>query len=205
MPLPLDGIVQVSYRYAMCGQQLLNVLHYKVTDTGSGTVPEQLQNIADYMGATGVPDARAGGIITCIPSNCTLVECRAQLVHPFRTSYQRHEIIEDGLRGLSDTANVDVVITKRTDAAGRDQVSATHLPGIAQADMVEGLLDPDFKATVLDSMEWLAAEQLVAIADVHLQPVIWHQDLGGSNSAITNILVQNEVRVMVRRTVGRGE
>lgn len=204
MPIPVNSTLNISFEYYHHGQRLLNTTHWKVIAGGVLSEALEMQALANYVGDAGVPTSFASKILNIIPDTCTLYRVRVQNVAPIRGSYKTKLVNTVGARGSSDTANIDAVITKRTDAAGRSQVGNFFLPGIDPNDMALGLIEPAFITAIETNLAWLKQRLEVAGGGPTLDPVIFHRNAGQSD-LITSLVVQEEVRVMVRRTVRRGE
>lgn len=204
MPLPVGSIAQVTYEYRHFGQRLLNTCHWFIET--AGTTPDQgvaTQEMANYFGSVGAGGI-ANKILALLPSSVTLEYVRAQLINPVRYAYFFKTLFSNGTRGVSPTPNVDFVITKRTAFSGRREVGDWYLPGADPADMLGGAVDPIFQGLIDTNMQWLKTHQTMPVSGAILGPVIFHRG-SGTASDITSIIVQGEVRVMTRRTVGRGE
>jgi len=207
MGVPVGSIFEVSLRSTVCGQKCINVLHYVVTAETSETsiVAESLQlaTAADAANALG-PKFRA-----CLAQNCTHDEVVAQCIRDTLGTRFARQVLDIGDPGdaVEDaaTANVSAVITKRTSFAGRWAVGSFHMPGIGAGFYTNGLVsDVTYKAALND----LGAEILQVITTPlggEYQPVIYHPDgLHGGYTTLLETELQDQLRVMRRRTVGLG-
>jgi hypothetical protein len=202
----VGDLFQITFRYSHVGQRLLNVLHYRVEDVGLATdVMVASQQIADFFGSYLVAGSPANLLLELLPSTCTLVDVRAQRVSGGRQAYRFKTVDQPGARGPSEAGNLDCVITKRTDSGEAHNTSPFYLPGIASEDMDNGTLNTTYKDDVRIGMNGIITTLTVGVSSIVLAPVIWYQTTGGAHAYITSLLVQPEVRVMTRRTVGRGE
>lgn len=207
MGAPIGSIFELSLRSTVCDQRCINVLHYVVATETSETsiVAESLQlaTAADAVGALG-PAFRA-----CLAQNCTHDEVVAQCIKDTLGTRYARQVLDVGDPGdaVEDatTANVSAVITKRTSFSGRWAVGGFHMPGIGAGFYTGGLVtDVGFKA----ALNALASEMLQPITTVlggEYLPVIYHPDgLHGGYTPLLETELQDELRTMRRRTVGRG-
>lgn len=203
MPLPVGSKVQVTFVYSHFLQRLMNTTHWLIETAGTSPQAQATQEIATYFGNVGL-DSPMAKILRIVPNTVTVEAVRAQIISPNRYSYYEVTPFAVGLRGASSTANIDVAITKRTDQSGRREVGSFYLPGIDPEDMAAGLITDAFKTDIITRMGWLKERQTMTVSGATLAPIIYHR-LTGTASDITSYHVHDEVRVMTRRTVGRGE
>lgn len=202
--IPAGSTVQVTFRYQHFGQILMNVLHWTVIDEGtSGTIASQTQEIADWCGDKVNVGHGAYHLLRIIPETCTLLDVTAQVVSPGRFAYRFAVVNATGIRGPSESANFDAVVTKRTDSAGPGKQSNMYIPGLGAADMAAGYLESTFQEAVFDNTEWVGLGLTMPVTGVLLAPVIFRRATG-TVTPITSVLTHSQVRVMTRRTVGRG-
>lgn len=202
--IPAGSVVQVTIDYLHFESVLMNVLHYVCVEeaTGGATIASETQAIADKIGDDANPASPVSEIIKLIPSSCVLRSVKAQVVSPDRYAYRFKNIYTAGDRGESYTANVDAVVTKRTDSSGYGKQGDMFLPGLDANDAVGALITDAFFTEIETGMQWLKAS-VVTEADGLYSPVIFHRGTA-TVTPITSVLPHNTVRVMTRRTLGRG-
>lgn len=104
------------------------------------------------------------------------------------------------------TGNVAAVLTIRTQKAGRNQVSNKHIGPLPSDGYDIGRVSP----TLLTPLEILADNLRTALGTPDggiYQPVIYHKSGGGPGDNVDvlhSAVVQQQIRTMSRRTVGRG-
>lgn len=203
MPLPVGSTVQVTYEYESFNQILQNTCHWVIQSAGT-TADQALatQEIADHF-ANAAVGGPLGKLLPLLPGTVQVQYVRAQIIAPSRYAYYFASPFEVGMRGPAATGNLDAVITKRTDMAGRREVGNWFLPVGDPEDMLDGLLTPLFIGQIADKMSWLRTRQTMTVSGAQLDPVIFHKATGTA-SDIRSLLVHPEVRVLTRRTVGRG-
>lgn len=207
--MPIGDIYETRFNYTLYGQRLMNVLHYKqlIADP-AGTNPANL--VIDGLQVAGGMQAV---IRQAIPSDCSLDSIDAQLIYPTRKRYIRRVV---GLPGqwesAATTANVAASIEKYTALAGRNQVGRIQIPISPLADAcVGGFTTPDMRAALQDIAAQIpfvlhAADSVLA----QFGPVLFHRqnpqtpNIPPSYNDIAGAFAMDTVRVMTRRTVGRG-
>lgn len=201
--IPVGSILQVTYEYDMFNQSLMNTLHYVVDTTGGGVFFDQLQEVADYFGDVVTAGRPGRAIHNYTSESLTMLRTRAQVIAPIRYSYRSSPVFQAGLRGVTTTCNTDAVLTKRCDLAGRKYRGNFFLPGIAANDTFEGVLTGAYKTLLEVNFQWLDDKPVMPVSGMILEPVIFHR-INGAWDPVTDYAVQDQVRVMTRRTVGRG-
>jgi len=216
MAIPERSIMQLTYRYEVNGQTLLNVLHftnliaYPTADIVSAT-----QGLADAW-ATATGSGTVNGAMRAVQgANVTYRLATAQFIYPTRFIRREHVMSVTGGLGSACTAqNVAAVITKRADIAARPGVGSFHLGGLGSDAYSGGLL---LTGTLLN-MDIVADELLDGISESE-QSTAWspcianrtktiidnktHYVLTGS-TLLLECKAQKELRTMRRRTYGVG-
>lgn len=206
MPLPANGVLQFMLTYESAGQTLRNVVHYRVDIVGGAQDQQTIvNNLVNLMGDETTPGSPAAQMVSILPGNVTILHARMQIVAPVRFAYRERIIDVPGALTDTLTPNVDAVLTKQTDYAGRGFQSNFYIPGLPTDVYSGGMLETVFKTTLENAMAWIDDDVTEPISGATIVPVIWHQFTGGATTDITGYRVQPQVRVMTRRTVGRGE
>lgn len=216
--LAVNDIVEIRFRAILFDQLCLNVLHYKCTTAGVGSVSvvddlDKLLNQLDVLGTSVYFRWKA-----CLGTNILIQVMEAQLIQPTRSA--KRTLVPSNVvpgRTASSTANVSAVITKATDFGGRGQVGSIHLPSVADLDIAGG----ELVAGLLTLMGTLGSSMLDNITapatGVTVSPILYHPPVKAdpahvppipakpySSTSLTRTLPQTTVRVMRRRTVGVG-
>lgn len=201
--IPAGSTVQITFEYSHFLQTLMNVVHYTCeTESSTGTIASESQALADYFGDTGDAFSPASKLKSILPSSVVIRTVRAQVIHPVRYAYRFKDVNDAGVLGPSPTANIDVVITKRTDSSGRGKQSDFYLPGLTPENMVNGVLTDLYTTDVENKTNWLH-NIYNSVAGGSYHPVIFKRSTG-TVTPITSRFVHTTVRCMTRRTVGRG-
>lgn len=207
MGAPVGSIFEVTLRTTVCNQKCLNVLHYVVETESSETsiVAETIQLATAIETAGGLGDKFRGALSALAIHDETVAQCIKDTLGT-RFARQVLDVGDPGeLAGDVLTANVAAVITKRTSFSGRWAVGSFHMGGVPGSYFSGGLItDAPYKA----ALNALASEILQSVTTAsggEYQPVIYHPDgLHGGHTMILETELQDQVRVMRRRTVGLG-
>lgn len=200
--IPENDIVQVRIDYFHFDQTLMNVLNYRcVASATTGTIADETQALADLCAGNGT-GSLADKLVAVLPSTCDITQIRVQDIVPTRWAYRFAIVGRAGARSAAPSANVDAVVTKRTDLSGDGMQGNFFLPGIGAEDMAEGLLTAGF-VTLLETNLAILKSALITPNDGVYEPVIFNR-LTTARERVTSVFVHNTVRVLVRRTVGRG-
>jgi hypothetical protein len=213
MPVQTNDVFEITFEGDLSGQVELNVLHYQVSIVGSTTDPALFsQEIIDAIDA---PSDLLTKFRAACPVEYTMFGIKAQKVSPVREVFQSDDVAHAGTGAtMMKTPNVCAVVTKRTATMGhRKQGTLTskgstgdlHIPGIPDTAALNGLITDAYAVTLEDlGTELLLPLTLASGGEV--VPCLWHR-LAGSQpqaSQLISFVVQREVRVMRRRTVGHG-
>jgi hypothetical protein len=205
MPTPLDAdaIVMVVINQELYGQQVLNVLHFRLTDSSADYKATMNAMIDAFDGATGLLNA-----MTALQAPELLIKgITAQPLWPQRLAAVKNNAL-DHSAGVADgvalPSNVSMVISKKTDFAGQSQRGAFHLAGLTN-DMVNG--DEWTAGTMVDAVA-IGDKLIEAIATggfgTDAKPVLWAPGTPTVTADITDYDLQRTIRVMRRRTKGVG-
>lgn len=203
MGRPVGSILQVSVRYTSCGQQLLNVLGYRViTQSTEGDVQAEQAGLASQLNAANnlIDKMRA-----CMSNETTVQDVTVQFIRDTRFARTVLEVDAPGtIAEPCATANVACTITKRTEYSGRWAVGAFHIGGLPNTAYDGGLIDTDYK-TVANALGAQLLDNIGGVGGGLYQPVIIHPPgTHGGYSALIATETQDTLRVMRRRTVGLG-
>lgn len=210
MPALLDGdLVMLSISGTCFGQRIVFTHSMQVINPDeSNDYLEVMTNILSGLleGATKPITAK---YLACVSSDYTATAIRAQRIWPTRNAFVEIPVEYPGTSSAANAANLMAALTLRTDKAGRNQVSTRKIGPIGFEDAEEGLITSNFKSRMQTLADELISNQEVANIGLGLEPVVIHRDaethvITGSDG-FTNWTVQDQVRTMSRRTVGRGE
>lgn len=204
----LGEIWELRLHGSLAGQSIITVQHLRVsaitppvTNTALNIALQAYTKAAGGFGFTALP---------ALPDSWSGLSVQSQRVFPLteRSANSSSTWNVVGAAPGADTANVAQVVTRRTERAGRSEVSTGHLPCPTTADaIIAGELTVAQKALLT---QWLGAQYTTVTllaGSVSLEPVIWHRGIppeGRFYSIITSAVIQPTVRVMRRRTVGLG-
>jgi len=209
MALPDLAIVEITYNYSFANQRYMNVLHYQkfAPQTVVTDIPTELDQIKTEAARVGA-GTLSTAIHDCIPPNVDVDFVRVQEIYPSRSA-----VVDSGSLGAGSainnavTGNIAAVITKRTQFAGRDQVGAVHIPCVPPDECADGEIDNG--GAYYASLQALAGkliDNLVPVGTGALyRPVLFHRlTQPPTSTQVWSTIVQPQVRVMRRRTVGLG-
>lgn len=203
------AIIQLSLRGTMFSQRILNILHYVVISPGtSGTVLGQLQDLVDTLANDGDGGLLISKFLATQSASYSLDSIRAQVVDPTRSPFAENTAIQVGTAaGTSNTANVAVSITKKSDVGGRHGIGRMQLAGVPSSQIASGRVQGAFAAGPLKALaDALKFNIITAPSNVTMEPVIYNPGVVPFNySQIIQTTVQDTVRTMHRRTLFVGE
>lgn len=206
MPVNAGDLIQLSWKGNCFGQRIMLIRNYRVSGTGGSTQPtgQTLAQIIDYMG----PGGTAGfteQYLNCLANQYTLDEIRAQVVRPTRSAFAARSYGDvPGTGGATQISNSQGAITLRTANAGRNQVSTVKIGPLPAIYSNVGYISAVGRVQLLSMLDFLATSYNVTPPGITLAPIIWHAP-GLTYDALIGGSVWDQSRVMVRRTVGRGE
>lgn len=203
MPFAVNTIFEVRFNWEHANQVLMNVTHWRVKVAGTGTETDATQQTADWFADDVTAGHPAAKLLPLVPGTCTLETVHAQAIHPTRWGFRDSPVFMPGTRGGSITPNVDAVVTKRCALSGRKYVGEFYVPGLDANDADLGTLTDEFITAVNVGMSWLATDQGPMPDGMILEPIIFHR-ADGTFDKVVDYTCQPTVRVMTRRTVGRG-
>lgn len=202
-----DDVIQITYRGLIAAQRILIVLHARCVGTG-GVPTDELFVSADIANKLADPtDARLIDLLACVGPEYSISEVRVQKVKPYRTVYMASAGGGIGTyAGSSKTPNVAASIEKQSTHVGRSGVGRIQLAGIPTAAYNGGILDPVYKAGVLNNF---AMRMSGSFSGGPLYPgytFSWCLPAGGPDHTydVYSTIIQDQVRTMHRRTVGLG-
>ncbi|HWI70242.1 MAG TPA: hypothetical protein VNS88_18065 [Nitrospiraceae bacterium] len=209
MGLAVNDVLAVSIRGSLFSQRIITVLHYAVNVAATGTVEDNLLQIAtDWTGGTGSRAGILSHMLDCqgVEYNCD--EVRVQRVYPTRSIYMTHKANDPGAHAdPCTTSNIAASLVKRTSTPGRKGVGRVQLAGIPQTAYADGLIDPVYAGLKLTP--WcndLISSYSTSGPVLTLVPVLYNPTAAPPRySLIIQIFPEDTVRTMHRRTLRVGE
>lgn len=212
--LIVGDVLQININTTLLNQQTINTFFYRCTSPGTGSVSVN----ADIIGAMAYFETGVGGVYApwraCVPVTNIIKPITGQLIKPHRSvRINRVPANVVGGRGDANTPNLSAVLTRGTDSGERGQVGSIHLPGVAELDQSNGDIDPALGVLMTALGTAVLNPIVVAITLLTLEPVLYHPDIFDTagilirpwfTTPLTRTIVQPEIRVMRRRTTGKG-
>lgn len=208
-PVISGDIIQVVYRTILFEQNILNVLHYRVSQPiGTPSYTEDLDFLTGLL-EPGNPGTLGTAIRTALATNATILDITLQRIYPNRSFYLRTPL---GLAGQSTlgeatAANVSAVVSKQSEAAGRGRTGSFHLGGVPAAGYTFGRLTAAFRADMVPVADALKAD----ITDPGTEAVLMVPGMFGLAPGqpdpfrrVVQTFTQDTLRIVRRRTVGVG-
>ena len=202
---PVGAIFLSSMRHQHVGQIIRNQFHWRL-ETNTNSRPVNI--VCDALDAE---MNKTGGIFKKMQSlrdlGCNLLDTAHQMISPARyagVGYTKNvggDIVATGIN-ITQTA---AVLTRRAVVATRRGVSSLHIP-LAAADLLIdlGVLSNTVLTTVGEIGNLIL--NTASLGDgMSVRPVIYHRNATPLFDYIETFIVQPQVRIVRRRTVGLGE
>lgn len=192
------------------------LLQQKIINTFTYTITQQVAE-ADFEALALALSLRlqaAGQLVPkfldCCPSNYMLDEIGIQCRKEAQAFYQKFftVAVAGGWGSAGSTANLSAVIVRRGDAANRKNVSTLHVPSPTLADVMEnGSWKVGYKVNLdalATSVKDTVTFTVLGVGAFNIDPAIPNGRFQAAVTPITMASPRLTVRVMGRRTVGRG-
>jgi hypothetical protein len=203
-PVAINDIVMVTIESQAFSQRFLTTFHYKVTNVGTAFNP--------VLSATvGAADFAANALAPypwlklCMSPQVVINRVRMQWLKPLRYAPGTFVTADPGTN-IEDTTstNQSAVVTRACDLSGRKYVGSIHVPAVSQANLLNGLCKPAYKAQ-LDALAGSLLNTLTLPTEgLVIKPVLYNRTGPVFSTDITRAFAQDTARVMRRRTVGLG-
>lgn len=209
MPLPADALINVTYRGTLFGQRVMTTTSWRnLSPSGGASDFEQLQNIATFF-ATGGGLSLLQAYLEATSFDLNVDDVVVQEIYPTRSAMITQTIDEPGLIAQGALVpNVAAVIVRKTELAGRDQLSPLHIPGVPLGtNVVAGSWTDPYRGVleVLGLASYSEKTVPVTGGSLTLNGVIINAPYdAGLFSRLRTHTVNLRARVMRRRTVGLG-
>jgi hypothetical protein len=201
--IPDGGLVQLTFRGEVHGQEMLTVLHYQLDFPGGVTDGRNaLEAMLLQVKAAGrLHDSFMG----CMSQDYKTATIKAQWIIP-----QRYAPVDTiGNTTFGDIAqpcpstNLACAITKRSENSGPHSRGTIHMPGIPST----FITDQELNGAGTVSYAGFRAElvnPLVTLGNGTYRSVIFRRGLPGASELVFNTVQRFPLRTMHRRTVGLG-
>lgn len=208
--LNANDIVEVSWRGELCGQTCLNITHYRLKTVVTPNLTEAMDALHGKL--TGVGSLQENIVAAAAP-NYTLKEVVLQMIYPVRFARFPYTLDLPGLQ-TDDALTADLAafiefstpfITQRKLKLKHGQNGGVHFAPVPAEFEEEGLLTAGYRDGALQDLGAKFTAELIIAGGNTWTPVLYHpNDTAPRYTDITRFNVKQEVRVMRRRTVGRG-
>lgn len=205
MGLQVDDVINITYKGSLFGQTIMCVLRAVITSAeSSNTVHQDLDNILQTIKANSITTP-IGRMVVCQGGDVTWTKATVQRIYPVRTTYVSEVInITGSAEGTCDTANVAAVLTKQSLYVGKRGRGSVHIAGLVTADYAEGLIETTLAEPMAEFGTVLIGEKTTTPASNCKWKYCTSGGAIASSTTLSGFVVQPEVRIMRRRTVGRG-
>jgi len=196
--------LSVTFEGRQAGQQIMNVMNYVYE--GDETVEDGPLVVDELDTLITAADDLWERWLGCMSNNVTSCKRFYQWFHPIRYAWIGKGLDVEtagALEMLSPGPNWSQAVTRRTNFAGREEVSTLKLAGVPAERIQDGFLT-DPQMTVLQDFADRSVHQYVLGSGSKMTPVPWNRVSPGSANQLRTAYAHNTVRVMRRRTVGLG-
>lgn len=207
MPLTVGDTVQISYSGRCFNQRILFTHNFRVSETTSSAPATEITlDIAEFFSDAANPLREK--YLACLPPQYTLDEVRAQVLYPLRLPYASVPLGVPGEgQDAAETTNLAACFTLHTALTGRDQIAVSHIGPISSVHAASGVWTASILGALIDLADECTNTYAITAALTTLVPVVLHK---GANANpryhdVVGFRIQQTVRTMRRRTVGRGE
>ena len=201
----VGAIILTSLRYQWCGQILRNQFHWRLEQNTNNRSIEQLYD------ALQVKLSAANELYDKLKvdraAECVLLDAAHQYIRPARFAGKGYTMNQAGSRTEDNMSITQIcaVLTRRAVVATRRGVSALHMPVAVNTLVVDaGVLSAASQTNV--GAVGNAILNTASLGDgMSVRPVIYHRGATPEFDYIETFIVQPQVRIVRRRTVGLGE
>lgn len=203
-PIVTGSILELTLEGRHEGQQVMNVLHYKLTS------PATLTDGRDVAANVIIAANEVGGIATlwraCLSIQVTDLTAKAQWIVPDRYAYVRLGITggSGSVAGDAMPVNTAVTVTRRGQEANRRNIGSTHIGGVPAGAITNGQLNILF----VDAYAEFAAKMLQPLLSLdpafEMTPILYNKEAPAESAVPIAYTLNTYARIMRRRTVGVG-
>ena len=196
-------VLEVVISARMNSQTLLNVLHYQYTEsTPQIDGKAEIDAVLDQFT---VEDGMLGAWADAMSNACTIESISGQIIKPVRFPYVRRSVgLVGDLVGQPLPQNVSASITKQSTIAGRGKSGRLQAFPADVGSVANGLITAGARTKYTALANAVGGKLDNAGGITAWLPIIFDRDAGGTQARVEGTVVQSTVRVLSRRTVGRG-
>lgn len=197
------AVMQITFEGRLYGQQVMTVMNYIYKDTPTLDGPSLIEEAIIQVNVAGA--GLYDKYIACMSEDVQLLQQHYQFVSPVRYAFVTN-IPAAGNGTIAQpakTANISQVVTRRTQKAGRDQISNLHIPGVPTDEVNAGLLS-NGQLDALQAFGTRSCEPLNLGGFVVMYPCPFKRSDPASAPVLDTAYPQPTARDMRRRTVGWG-
>ena len=202
---PVGAIFLTSLRYQWAGQILRNQFHWRLeTNTNSRTIEQVYDALQVKLSAANELYAK---LKVDRAVECVLLDAAHQQIRPSRFAGKGYTMTQAGDR-VEDNMSITqicAVLTRRSVVATRRGVSSLHMPVAVNTLVIDnGVLSAAAQTNV--GAVGNAILNTTSLGDgMSVRAVIYHRGAVPEYDYIETFIVQPQVRIVRRRTVGLGE
>lgn len=216
MPWEANALIEVRVLYIANLQKCMNVFHYSVSGDTTGFSKFSMQEAFATLNASPGNGTWSFEFASVMSDAVFVDRVQVQQVFPQRLRVTEIDVNVQGTRiGIMRAQNVQASITKLGQIADRHNQGGMRIGGIREADYQTGLITADYKTALTTLVGDLAEVRTDGLSPAQYHPAIANKtQVPGSDppkfvfsgsSPVFQWVVENELRTMSRRTVGRGE
>jgi hypothetical protein len=203
----VGNILRVSIFQILNSQRLLTVLHFRVSVApGSGTYMSQMKEVSDLVAGNIEGElGQLGGWSALVSQQLRFDKVRCQRVFGTRDIYMETLMNKTG-NNIEDAVapNLACSIEKRTTTFGPSGIGRVQMGGIPKTVTSNGVLDSTWRILVKDVWDDLTTEWALG-GTFKIRPVIVPAEGPMLPNDIVDVVVQDTIRTMHRRTLRLGE
>lgn len=204
MPINPDDCIRCTFIGDCFGQQIVLDLAYFANVGSPAPTQTILAEVVDLLGP-GVGTIQAN-YLDLLPPSYTMRERRAQLVAPTRSAFVSIATLAAnvGTNGAASVANDATAITRRTNNAGRSQVSTLKIGPAPDGASVAGQVTNAYRGLLIALGNSTLQTLILPVTGAQFTPTILNKNNQALGRILTSIRVGQFSRVNYRRTVGIG-
>lgn len=209
MPAPeysitAGNIVEHTFFGRYQGQVILHVLHHRYDGPTTFDWGDEFANL--YAKLVSDVGSFFQFVLLCESDEVEYTKVRQQIIYPNRRPYHDVSTLTQGSRALTNPmpSNVAAVINKQTSILARGRTGSLHLPGMDVSDQEDGIWDADYQTLLFDVAAQLPNNIPAVGAGANWIPVTWSRSQPAADATIIDAFPMETVRVMRRRTIGKG-
>jgi len=207
MPIRDNTIAQIQFRYRLHGQRCINTFYYRALTGGPPDVPTMTEEFTDLWDST-----HTGAITQVLSEEVSDIRVRGQLLEPNGaldpTRYMFYERAGTPAEGVFPASSLPstcaAVVRKRTDLAGHANRGRIFVAGVPLPWEQDSLLTAVARGEYDTAYGPVFLNPLLVLG-IQWDPVLTNPPLHSVSREITQVSVDDVIRVQRRREVGVGE